>query len=323
MKNFALIGTAGFVAPRHLKAINETYNNLIVALDPNDSVGILDNYFPDAYFFTEPELFERFVENLHKNNDQNDDIDYTSICSPNYLHNAHIHMALRLGTNAICEKPLTIQPENIGLLLELEQKLNKRVYTILQLRLHPEIMRLKETIDLGKGQKRKDICLTYITRRGSWYHTSWKGNDKKSGGLCMNIGVHFFDILIWLFGPVESTKLHLAQKDKVAGVLELEKARVKWFLSIDRNDLPKELQSKGRYAIRSMTINGSHVDFSNGFEGLHTKVYRNILAGKGTGIAEAIPSLEIVHLVRNCEVETPDIETAHPLLTDTFVESYI
>jgi UDP-N-acetyl-2-amino-2-deoxyglucuronate dehydrogenase len=300
MKNFALIGAAGYIAPRHLKAIKETGNTLLAALDPFDSVGIMDSYFPDAAFFTEPERFDRHLDKMRRSG--NGHIDYASICSPNYLHDAHIRMALRNRAHAICEKPIVLNPWNVDALLEIEKESGKNIYTILQLRHHPAIISLKEKVknekakDLGKTY---DIDLTYITSRGAWYHRSWKGDIEKSGGVATNIGVHFFDMLTWIFGPAKENVVHLSETDRAAGFLQLENARVRWFLSINRDHLPEQAKKDGKTTYRSITVNGEEIEFSGGFTDLHTVSYQNILEGKGYGLADARPSVYIVHSIRN------------------------
>ena len=291
--NFALIGAAGFVAPRHLKAIKDNGGKLVSILDPNDSVGVIDSYFPEASFFTEYERFDRHIEKLRRKGDEHR-IHYISICSPNYLHDAHIRLALRADANAICEKPLVLNPWNADALKSLEEETGKRVYTILQLRLHPSIMDLKRKIESEKKGKRYNLVLTYITPRGRWYHYSWKGDVKKSGGIATNIGVHFFDMLTWIFGNAKSNVLHYYQPDKAGGILELENADVKWFLSLDKNDLPS-----GNNTFRSITLDTKEIEFSEGFTDLHTLSYKEILEGRGFGIAEAKQSIEAVYEIRN------------------------
>lgn len=293
--NFALIGAAGFVAPRHLKAIKETGNVLRAALDKNDNVGILDSYFPDAHFFTEFERFDRHLDKLRR---QGISIDFMSICSPNYLHDSHIRYALRQGANAICEKPLVLNPWNIEALSELERETQKKINTILQLRLHPTMIALKDQIAKG-ANKIHDVALTYITSRGNWYHHSWKGDASKSGGIATNIGIHFFDILFWIFGKVKKNVVHVHNSKDAAGYLEFEKARVKWFLSIDVESLPKAVREAGQRTYRSITIEGNEIEFSEGFTDLHTASYKHILEGKGFGLEEAATSIQIVHDIRN------------------------
>ena len=302
-KNFALIGVAGYIAPRHLKAIKDTGNKVITALDTADSVGILDRYFDDVHFFSEFERFDRHAEKLKRLSSEKR-IHYVSICSPNYLHDAHIRFAFRIGAIPICEKPLVLNPWNLDQLEELEREFGKKVYTILQLRLHPSIIALKNKIDNTPLEKKHDIDLTYITPRGRWYFTSWKGHLEKSGGIATNIGIHFFDMLIWIFGKPVNSEVHYKDNKKMSGYLELEKARVKWFLSLDKNDLPEQnkkenQESKENKPFRSIKINNEEIQFSQGFADLHTKVYENILAGKGFEIYESRPSIELVYKIRN------------------------
>lgn len=296
MKNFALIGAAGFIAPRHLKAIKETNNNLLAALDKHDCVGIMDSYFPQADFFVEYERFDRHIDKLKR---QGTKIDYVSICTPNYLHDSHIRFALRQGAEAICEKPIVLNPWNIEALQEIEQETGRKVNTILQLRLHPAIIELKNRIDQGPKDKIYDIDLTYITSRGRWYFISWKGDIQKSGGVATNIGVHFFDMLTWIFGDVKDNKVHLSNPDKAAGYLELERARVRWFLSVDYNDVPQNIKEKGQRTFRSITIENQELEFSEGFTDLHTNSYKGILAGKGFGLSDAKNSIQTVYSIRN------------------------
>lgn len=291
---FALIGAAGYVAPRHLKAIHETGNELIAAFDPNDSVGILDSYFPEAAFFNE---FERFDRHLEKQKRMRQPVDYVSICSPNYLHDAHIRFGLRLGAHVICEKPLVLNPWNVSALLENEVESGRRVNTILQLRLHPAIQALREQVLSEK--KHADVDLTYITSRGNWYYTSWKGNLQKSGGIATNIGIHFFDMLTWVFGKMKQNTVHVHTHDRAAGLLELEHARVRWFLSINPDTLPIEAQKAGKRTFRAITMNGATIEFSEGFTDLHTLSYREILAGRGFGLTDALDSIQIAHDIRN------------------------
>jgi len=310
--NFALIGVGGFVAPKHLKAIRDTGNELLAAIDIHDSVGILDNFFPQARFFTEVERFDRFLEKQRRQPNGRP-VEYVSVCSPNYLHDAHVRLALRVQAHAICEKPLVINPWNLEQLSELEQEYQRRVYTVLQLRRLPAVRALKQTLDAETNHARRDICLTYITRRGQWYHHSWKGSEEKSGGLAMNIGVHFFDLLLWLFGAAERSVVHLATPSRVAGYLELERARARWFLSIDADDLPADVRAKGGHAYRSLTIDGQELDLSAGFSDLHTEVYRDILAGGGFGITDARPAIDLVYNVRNSRAVSGN-GFAHPLV---------
>lgn len=308
MKNFAITGVAGYIAPRHLKAIKDTGNILIAATDPHDSVGVLDRYFPNVPFFTEFERFDRHLEKLRRKdgkmerwNDENNKIDYLSICSPNHLHDAHIRLALRLGTDAICEKPLVLNPWNLDVLQELENESGKKVYTILQLRVHPALVELKSKLEIQhqvSGIKHQ-IELTYITSRGPWYKFSWKGDPHKSGGVATNIGIHFFDLLMWYFGKVERNEVHLSSEDKMSGYIELEHANVKWFLSIDKNDLPNEMKLNGRATYRSIKIDGKEIEFTDGFTELHTEVYKRTLNGNGFTIADARASIEFVQGLRS------------------------
>lgn len=299
MKNFALTGVAGYIAPRHLKAIKDTGSNLIAALDPHDSVGILDQYFPDTAFFTEFERFDRHIEML-KRKDNNFKLDYVSICSPNNLHDAHIRFALRVGADAICEKPLVLNPWNLDALEALEKEFQQKIYTVLQLRLHPSLIELKKNLLTKNSELRTKnrITLNYITSRGLWYNFSWKGDLQKSGGVATNIGIHLFDLLIWLFGKVESFELKIAQENKMGGNLSLENADVEWFLSIDKNDLPEEAVRNNKRTYRSIKIDGNEIEFTEGFTELHTEVYKNILSGNGFGIEESRPSIELVYKIR-------------------------
>jgi len=300
MKHFALIGAAGYIAPRHMKAIKETGNNLVAAFDPNDSVGIIDSYFPNADFFTEFERFDRHVEKLRRSGTA---VDYVSICSPNYLHDAHIRFALRNGAHAICEKPIVLNPWNVDALAEIEAETGRRVYTILQLRLHPAIKALKEKYSAYSGEP-IDVDLTYITSRGSWYHHSWKGDVSKSGGIATNIGVHFFDMLAWVFGSphapgVARGLVDRLEPDVASGTLSLPKANVRWMLSINADHLPEEQKAKGQRTYRSIRIGGEEVEFSEGFTDLHTESYRDILSGGGFGLEDARASIEIVKAIRD------------------------
>ena len=294
MKKFALIGVGGYVAPRHLAAIKKTKNDLIAALDPCDSVGIIDSYFPRASFFTEFERFDRHLEKLKRNNQS---IDYVSICSPNYLHDAHIRFALRIGANVICEKPVVLNPWNLEALQEIEKEADKSVSVILQLRLHPNIVKLKEDIENSPKDKIFDIDLTYITSRGKWYLSSWKGNIEKSGGISTNIGVHFFDMLIYIYGNVKSNILHVSEPTKMAGYMELDRARVRWFLSFDYNDL-LFVENTNLQTYRSIVIDDKEIEFSNGFTDLYIKSYENILDGNGFSLEDAKKSIEIVSEIR-------------------------
>jgi len=299
MKNFALIGASGYIAPRHLKAIKETNNNLLTALDKFDSVGIIDSYFPDSAFFIEIERFDRHLEKLKY--DKNTELDFMSICTPNYLHDAHIRMALRRGADAICEKPLVLNPWNLDALQMMEKESGRRIWNILQLRVHQSIIELKEKIDTAPKDKIFDVDLTYLTSRGNWYYTSWKGDVTKSGGIATNIGVHFYDMLSFLFGNVKENIVHLHTHDRASGYLEFDRARVRWFLSINYDLLPKEIKAKGQRTYRSITIEGEELEFSGGFTDLHTRVYEGILNGHGYGLEDARQAIEIVHNIRNSE----------------------
>ena len=311
MKNFALIGAAGFIAPKHFKAIKETGNKLVVAMDVNDSVGLIDSYFPESDFFKEFERFDRHIEKLRRENNGSNKIDYISICSPNYFHDSHIRFALRAGAHAICEKPLVLNPWNIDSLVQSEEEFRKRIFTVLQLRLHPSIIKFKKEI-LSKSDKKFDIDLTYITSRGKWYDYSWKGDLSKSGGIATNIGVHFFDMLYDIFGKVIINEVHFKNERKSGGYLEFERANVRWFLSIDDTDLPIDQARMGLRTYRSLKCNGQEVEFSSGFENLHTAVYEDILAGNGYGPIDAKPSIEIVHKIRNSSA-IYKTDMAHPL----------
>jgi UDP-N-acetyl-2-amino-2-deoxyglucuronate dehydrogenase len=299
MKNFALLGAAGYIAPRHFKAIKETNNLLIAALDKFDSVGVLDSYFPNADFFTEFERFDRHIEKLKRNHTK---LDYVSICTPNYLHDSHIRMALRRGADAICEKPLVLNPWNVDALMDIEKESGQKINTILQLRLHPSIIALKNKVMSASKKEKYDIDLTYITSRGRWYDISWKGDESKSGGIATNIGVHFYDMLSWIFGEVQENVVHLRAKDKSSGYLEFNNARVRWFLSINEHDLPLHIQEKGQRTYRSITIDNEELEFSSGFTDLHTKSYEHILKGDGFGMQEAQKSIQIVHDIRNISI---------------------
>lgn len=312
MKNFAITGVAGYIAPRHLKAIQDTGNNLVAATDPHDSVGILDRFFPDASFFTEFERFDRQLEMLRRGNDANK-VDYISICSPNHLHDAHIRLALRIGSDALCEKPLVLNPWNLDILENLEQEYSNKVYSVLQLRVHPSLIAIKQKIDSGKKTKKHQVILTYITSRGKWYTYSWKGQAEKSGGIATNIGVHFFDLLMWYFGKTNYSEVHLSQPDKMSGYLDLENAEVRWFLSLDKSDLPEEAISMGRTTHRSITMDEDEVEFTEGFTDLHTRVYEETLAGKGFGIKEARPSIETVYNIRIMK-PNPNSSKLHPMV---------
>jgi len=302
--NFALIGAAGFIAPRHMRAIKETGNVLVAALDPYDVMGVIDSYFPEADFFIEPERFDRHLDKLRRlalaKSRMNDiKVDYVSICSPNYMHDSHIRLALRNDAHAICEKPIVLNPWNLDALKVIENETGKKVYTILQLRLHPAIRGLYDKIQKNPDKKIYDLDLTYITSRGKWYSRSWKGDIPKSGGIATNIGVHFFDMLSWIFGKVKENKVHLLTDRRGAGFLRLEKANIRWFLSIDQEDIPPEIRKTGKRTYRSLLMDGKEVEFSEGFTNLHTEMYREILAGRGFGITDSKQSIEIVHHIRN------------------------
>ncbi len=309
--NFALIGAAGYIAPRHMKAIRETENVLVAALDKNDSVGIIDSFFPEADFFIEPERFDRHLDKLRRNHEKK--VDYVSICSPNFLHDAHIRLAIRNQAHAICEKPVVLNPWNIEALAELENETGKHIYTILQLRHHESIINLKNAVVSRKIDKKYDIDLTYVTGRGKWYHFSWKGDQSKSGGIATNIGIHFFDMLVWIFGDLKKSKVYLSNSHKASGYLELENARIRWFLSVDADDIPKEIRKSGRRTYRSITIENEEIEFSDGFTDLHTISYNEILAGGGFRVSDAMKSVIIAHDIRNAKIISPKGDF-HPLL---------
>jgi UDP-N-acetyl-2-amino-2-deoxyglucuronate dehydrogenase len=310
MKRFAIIGVGGYIAPRHLKAIKDTGNVVVAALDKNDSVGIIDSYFPQADFFTEFERFDRHLELLRRQGAEK--VDYVTICSPNYLHDAHIRFALRIGADAICEKPLVLNPWNVAALEEIEQETGHRINTILQLRLHPAIIALKQQVDSGPKNKIYDVELTYITSRGRWYNVSWKGDIQKSGGVATNIGVHFFDMLTWIFGDVKTNTVNLHRHTKACGVLELERARVKWFLSLDQDDLPDKSKPQQK-TYRSITMDGREIEFSEGFTDLHTKSYEQILQGRGFTTKDVLTSIKIVSEIRNAKEDGLQ-DNCHPML---------
>lgn len=299
MKNFALIGAAGYIAPRHMRAIKDTDNNLVAAMDNNDSVGIIDSYFPEAAFFTEFERFDRHLEKIKRSSQEN--VDYVSICSPNYLHDAHIRFGLRYGSDVICEKPIVLNPWNIDALQEIEKETGNNIYNILQLRLHDSIIKVKKMVDEGPADKIYDFDLTYQTSRGSWYYTSWKGNSEKSGGIATNIGVHFFDMLGWIFGDVKKNVVNVHTHDRAAGYLEFDRARVRWFLSINYDTLPEEVKARGLRTYRSMTIDGEEIEFSGGFTELHTDSYKDILGGGGFRIEESRKAIQTVFDIRHAE----------------------
>lgn len=295
-KNFGIIGVAGYIAVRHLHAIKETGNNLLASLDKFDSVGRIDNYFPESDFFVEFERFDRHIDKLKRTGTK---IDYVSICSPNYLHDSHIRFALRHQAEAICEKPIVLNPWNIDALQEIENETGRNIYTVLQLRLHPKLLELKEKIRNGPKGKVYDVDLSYITSRGNWYSISWKGDIQKSGGVATNIGIHFFDMLSWIFGSTKNNIVHISEPHKAAGYLELEHARVRWFLSIDYKDIPDKVKDKSKRTYRSITVNGEEIEFSEGFADLHTLTYKEILAGRGFGLKDARQSVETAYTIRN------------------------
>ena len=300
-KRFALIGAAGYIAPKHMRAIKDTGNKLVCALDPSDSVGILDSFSHNISFFTEFERFDRHAEKLRRSAEPKF-LQYVSICSPNYLHDAHIRFALRIGAHAICEKPLVLNPWNLDALSEIEAESGRRIYNILQLRLHPAIIRLKEKVGKNQESGKYNVDLTYITSRGRWYLTSWKGDVSKSGGIATNIGIHFFDMLMWIFGPLDYQELHYADEKKMAGFISLKKANVRWFLSVDNSDLPPAAQKEKVPTHRSITVNKQEIEFSGGFTDLHTMVYQDIISGGGYGLEDARPSIKITSELRNLKV---------------------
>ena len=295
-KNFGIIGVAGYIAAKHLKAIKDTGNNLLASLDKFDSVGRIDSFFPESDFFVEFERFDRHFDKLKRTGTK---IDYVSICSPNYLHDSHIRFALRHQAEAICEKPIVLNPWNVDALQEIENETGHKIYTILQLRLHPRIIELREQILNGPKDKIYDIDMTYITSRGNWYQFSWKGDIQKSGGVATNIGIHFFDMLSWIFGDAKKNIVHLSEPDKAAGYLELKNARVRWFLSLDYKDIPENVKKTGQRTFRSIRVEGEEIEFSEGFTDLHTLSYKEILAGKGFGLREARQSVETAYNIRN------------------------
>ncbi len=296
-KRFALLGAGGFVAPRHLRAIRENGGDLVAAMDPNDSVGIIDSFFPDADFFTEFERFDRHIDKLRR---EGKPVDFVSICSPNYLHDAHIRFAVRNGASAITEKPIVLNPWNLDALAELERENGVHIYTILQLRLHPVMMALRERFKNSKEVV--DVDLTYITSRGKWYYYSWKGDLSKSGGVATNIGVHFFDVLAWIFGEQKESIVHVSRPDCMAGVLHLERARVRWFLSINREHLPADVSAQGQRTYRSIQVGGEEIEFSEGFTDLHTRSYEEILAGRGFGLEDSKEAIQLAHDIRTAPI---------------------
>jgi len=312
MSNFAITGVGGYVAPRHLKAICDTGHRLVAASDPHDAVGVLDQFAFDARFFTEIERFDRHLEKLRRGPEA-ERVHYVSICSPNYLHDAHIRLALRVRAHAICEKPLVINPWNLDALQELEQETGRRVHAVLQLRLHPEIIALRHRLQREPRAEQHDVCLTYMTARGPWYDVSWKGSEERSGGIVTNIGIHFFDLLLWLFGAAASCEVHVRESRRMAGFLELERARVRWFLSTQVADLPFVTRPGSRTTFRSLTVDGHELEFSEGFADLHTRVYEETLAGRGFGIDDSRPAIELSYRIR----QTPVVAVAsklHPVL---------
>ncbi len=309
-KNFAIIGAGGYIAPRHLKAIRDTGNRLVAACDPKDSVGLLDQFSFDVDFFTETERFDRHLEKRRRGPVESR-THWLTVCSPNYLHDAHCRLGLRIGADVICEKPLVINPWNVDALAEIEEEAHRRIYTVLQLRVHEKLIELRERLQ-RESLGQHDVVLTYVTSRGHWYDVSWKGSEEKSGGVPTNIGIHFFDLLLWLFGPVVDQRVHLHEARRWAGFVQLERARVRWFLSVDRKDLPFD-PAPGKATYRSITVDGTEVEFSEGFTDLHTRVYERTLAGQGFGLSDARPSIALVHDVRGAAV-TPSGTDAHPML---------
>jgi UDP-N-acetyl-2-amino-2-deoxyglucuronate dehydrogenase len=296
LKNFVLIGAGGYIAPKHLKAIKDTGNNLLAALDKHDSVGVLDSYFPEAEFFTEFERFDRHCEKLRRSDTP---IHYVSVCTPNYLHDAHVRFGLRIGADVICEKPVVLNPWNVDALLEMEKETERKVYTILQLRLHPAIIALRERILNGPPDKKYEVNLKYITARGNWYQSSWKGDIYKSGGITTNIGIHFFDLLLWIFGDVKESIVYQHGIDTASGKLELAKAEINWMLSIDDGQLPEEVKNNGQRTYRSLNIDGDQVEFSDGFAELHTRSYEEILRANGIMLDETKNVIQLLHDIRN------------------------
>ncbi|MGQ7846341.1 Gfo/Idh/MocA family protein [Granulosicoccus sp. 3-233] len=311
MKSFAIIGAAGYIAPRHMTAIRDTGNVLVAAMDRNDSVGIIDSYFPDADYFTEFERFDRHIDLMRR---EGNPVDYISVCSPNYLHDSHVRFAMRSNADAICEKPLVLNAHNIDGLLDVEKDTGRKVNTILQLRVHPAILALKKKVAAGSGNEKYDVDLTYITSRGKWYLQSWKGEQAKSGGIATNIGVHFYDMLHFVFGDLQDNIVHLNEPTRAAGYLEYANARVRWFLSIDAGDLPAVAKEKGSRTYRSITANGEEIEFSGGFTDLHTVSYQEILAGRGFGLEENRVAIETVAHIRNAEL-APLTGDFHPFLS--------
>ncbi len=314
VKNFAILGVGGYIAPRHLQAIRDTGNQLIAAADPFDSVGILDRYFQDVRFFTEYERFDRHLEKLRRNHPEQK-VDYLSICTPNYLHDAHCRLALRVGASAICEKPLVINPWNLDQLEALESESPGRIYTVLQLRVHPALLKIKKALEEEKSSTQHQVKITYITARGNWYDVSWKGSEEKSGGVATNIGIHFFDMIQWLFGEYGDIKVYLKEKGRMSGFVDLERAQVNWFLSVNGDDLPAPAKPGEPMTYRSITIDGEEIEFSGGFTDLHTRVYEKTLAGEGFGIEDARGSIDLTYQIRQAEVSPLD-DLAHPRLKE-------
>ncbi len=310
MKNFAIMGAAGYIAPRHMRAIAETGNRVTAALDPNDSVGIIDSYFPETHFFTEFERFDRHIDKLRRQNSI-DKIDFFSICSPNFLHDSHIRFALRSGGDAICEKPLVLNPWNLDGLADIERDTGQRIHTVLQLRLHPAIVELRDRVAAAPRDKKFEVDLTYVTARGLWYYQSWKGESNKSGGIATNIGVHFFDMLHFLFGALQENQVHISSPTRTSGYLEYEHARVRWFMSLDKNDVPEADRLEGKRTFRSITVDGEEIEFSGGFTDLHTLIYQEILEGRGFGLEANRSAIEAVAAIRDMPPEPSKGET-HP-----------
>ena len=313
-RNFAVTGVAGYIAPRHLKSIVDTGNRIVAGCDPHDAVGILDRYAFDVRFFTEIERFDRHLEKLRRGPEA-ERVHFVSICSPNYLHDAHIRLALRVGADAICEKPLVINPWNLDALKELEEETGRRVYTVLQLRLHPDLIALRERL-LEQTNAIHDVCLTYVTSRGRWYDVSWKGSDERSGGLVTNIGIHLFDLLIWLFGPVVEHEVHVREPKRAGGFIRLQRANVRWLLSRDSADLPFEPSVGRKTTFRSIDVDGHEVEFSDGFTDLHTRVYHEVLQGRGFGIEDAKASIDLCYQIRQVPLQRRPTRT-HPLIAET------
>lgn len=313
MPNFAITGVAGYVAPRHLAAIKATGNRLVAAADPHDAVGVLDRHSFDVRYFREFERFDRHLEKLRRGPEEGR-VHYMSVCSPNYLHDAHVRLALRIGAHAICEKPLVINPWNLDALAEIEAETGGKVSTVLQLRVHPQLVALRESLRAAPAGRRHDVELTYVTARGPWYDVSWKGTEERSGGVVMNIGIHLVDLLLWLFGSAEECSVHVREPHRAAGALELERARVRWFFSTEASDLPFPAEPGVRTTHRSITVDGREIEFSEGFADLHTRIYEEVLAGRGFGIADARPSIELASRIRRAEI-TRDDGRGHPMLT--------